>query len=163
MAHVNLQSHGLFNLPSKGLITWRGGRILCEHWNTSTETWGLTKAGVYFAVFRTNDDTVRVFTSQWPMHDIFSIADKEKQSKKPSSWGTQREIFKASTQFQKTYFFTRLYWFICPSFETSEISASTTIQWSGIQIYTVGSVDYLVSVSGKMLLLNFLSVIFHCC
>lgn len=96
------------------------------------KTWGLTKAGVYFAVFRTNDDTVRVFTSQWPMHDIFSIVDKEKQSEKPSSWGTRWEIFKESTQFQKTYFFTRLYWYTCPCLETSEISAWTTIQWSGI-------------------------------
>lgn len=93
-----------------------------------------------------------------PCTIYFPLQTRKNRAKSPAAEGPKGRYLKRQPNSKKHIFLLAF-----TGFETSEISASTTIQWSGIQIYTVGSVDYLVSVSGKMLLLNFLSVIFHCC
>lgn len=94
MAHVNLQSHGLFNLPSNrpDNIKVRADSLCALEFIIRNR--GLTKAGMYAAAFRTNDDTVRVCESRWPMHTIFSVSDKEKRSKKSCSSETPKGNFK---------------------------------------------------------------------
>lgn len=72
--------------------------------------WGL----IYVAVFRTNDDTVRVFESKRTMHTLFSVSDKEKQSEKSCGKEHFKTIFKGSGQpnYNKTYFLTYCYWYL---------------------------------------------------